>query len=251
MKLSVSGWPGGGSSSLSLVLCKMLNIQHIRGGEAFRYIYKQASYKDSGEDRVTVHNLIEPHMGPIIDSYIDLLINSEVQSDFLIESDIAAFRVGRKKGFFSIFLLTDKSVRSKRMTVDGRKEDGDVLNDVDKSHAYIYKELHGINWFDEDEIREKHACVMDNSTMTIKEELDFVVYELYKQELITEQRRDELLNQTQIEDESFWKDGKESYLSYLRENKLMMEAEEFISNLKNLFSEEIKKLPSEVRDLLD
>lgn len=251
MKLSVSGWPGGGSSSLSLVLCKMLNIKHVRGGETFRYIYKQASFKDSGEDRVTVHNLIEPHIGPIIDAYIDYLIQSNDYNNFLIESDIAAFRVGKKQSFFSIFLLTDNSVRAKRMTIDGREDDGEVLNEVDKSHADTYMELHNISWFDLDEIREKHACVMDNSHMSIKEELDFVFEEMFRQGLLSEERKTELIKQTEQEDKDFWSKGKNWYVEYLRENNLVMDAQEFISNIKDIFPDDVEKLPEEIKQLLD
>ncbi len=180
MKLSVSGWPGGGSSSLSVLLCKMLNIKHIRGSETFRMLYKRLQFSDTGSGHLVAHKLVEPHFGPIYDNFIDFILTSDEYDDILVESDIAAFRVGKINKLFSIFLTTDINTRRERMNIDKRSDDSDELENIDKNHANTYKELHGIEWFKLDEIIATHQFVFDNSDTSIKQELDLIFETMLK-----------------------------------------------------------------------
>ena len=96
MKITVSGWPGGGSSSLSLLLAYHYKFKHLQGGNIFRHIYKSLSFAESGQDRVEAHNYVEPYYGPLHDAYIDELLKDNSVQKTLIENDIASFRVKPK-----------------------------------------------------------------------------------------------------------------------------------------------------------
>ncbi|MCA9381605.1 hypothetical protein KC678_05035 [Candidatus Dojkabacteria bacterium] len=248
MKLSVSGWPGGGSSALSLILCKMLGVKYIYGSNTFRYLYNTLSYGDTGEGRVDAHNYIEPYFGPVYDKYIDLVITTE--DNFLIESDIAAFRVGKQKGFFSIFLVTDQKIRKIRMGKDNRSADGETLEDIDKSHKEMYNKLHGIRWFDLDQIKETHAFVLENSDITIAEELQAIFEEMYTQGLISEDQMTGLIQRSEAEEKEFWENGKKYYQEYLKEHRQVMSVEEILHEISFRFHEEVSEMPDELRDLV-
>ncbi|MCA9387165.1 hypothetical protein KC669_03975 [Candidatus Dojkabacteria bacterium] len=248
MKLSVSGWPGGGSSALSLILCKMLGVKYIYGSNTFRYLYKTLSFGDSGEGRVDAHNYIEPYFGPVYDKYIDLVITKE--DNFLIESDIAAFRVGKQKGFFSIFLITDQEVRKERMGKDNRSDDAETIESVDESHKEMYSKLHGIRWFDLDQIKETHAFVLDNNKLSIAEELQAIFQEMHAQGLIDQEQMTDLVQRSEAEEKEFWENGKKYYQEYLKEHGQVMSVDEILHEISSKFSDEVNEMPEELKSLI-
>ncbi len=250
MKVSVSGWPGGGSSSLSVLLCKILGLKHVRGGETFRYLYKKLEFSDTGSEHLEAHNLVEPYFGPVYDMFIDHILSSKDYDNILVESDIAAFRVGIIPDLFSIFLKTDLEVRKKRMVVDNRSDDKEELENIDKNHEKTYKELHNISWFDLKEITNTHSLLLDNSELSIKDELIQIFEKMNNQEFISGEKLSELKNLAENEEEIFWGNGKAYYNQYLVENNLVLEPEEIIEIIKNKFPEKVQNFPERLRVII-
>lgn len=251
MKLTVSGWPGGGSSTLSLILCKMLNIKHVRGGETFRAIYKALDKADTGHEHLAAHRFVEEYFGPLYDEYIDLKLQGDVTDNYLIETDIGAFRVGNREDLLSIFLLTNEEVRQERLGGDGRSDDGAIVSEIDKNHAGTYQKLHGIEWFNEEQIRATHALVIDNSDMTIADELVSVFNKLEEMNMITKERASELRGMVKEEEQTFWDSGKRYYAGYLNDNGLVMSPTEILVEMGRMFGDEITQFPAELRKAID
>jgi cytidylate kinase len=247
MKLTVSGWPGGGSSTLSLILCKMLNIKHVRGGETFRAIYKALDKSDTGHEHLAAHRFVEEYFGPLYDEYVDKKLSGNDTDNYLIETDIGAFRVGKRDDLLSIFLLTDEKIRQERLGGDGRSDDGEIVSEIDRNHAETYYKLHGIEWFNEQQIRSTHALVIDNSQMTIADELVAVFDALERMEMITKERASELRCMAQAEEATFWDSGKKYYSDYLKEEELVMSPVEILVEMRQIFQDEINGFPSELK----
>ena len=250
MKVSVSGWPGGGSSTLSIILCKMLNLKHVRGGETFRLIYKRLKFSEFGSEHLRAHSLVEPYFGPIYDRFIDYLLISEKYNSILVESDIASFRVGKIPGLFSIFLKTDLKTRKSRMKVDSRPEDGNELEQIDRNHQKTYKELHKIDWFDNKKIEQTHQYVLENSNISIELELKMIFKKMVEQNFITQDYCKRLLKQVKKEEEIFWNKGKSYYNEYLLDNDLVLSSEEILKIINIRFKKVIDTFPSKLKKVI-
>lgn len=247
MKITVSGWAGAGSSTLSLLLAYSLDLKLLQGGNVFRQLYTDLKFKTEGAERNDAHNFVEPYFGPIYDKFIDeFLKNSD--ENFIIENDIASFRVGKLDTVFSIFLAPSIESRRKRAIEDGRPESADVMEDIDREHAQKYFELHGIKFNDIDEITKKHQIVIDTTKVTIREELDTVADRIFKFGFIEQSRRDELFEESSELEKLYWEKGKDYFKSDLISRNLYYEVPEILKKLNNLFPNEISKFPKELAE---
>ncbi len=249
-KIAISGWPGGGTSTLCLLLARNLNLKLVTGGETFRYLGKILNFENTGLDRVRVDQMLEKDFGVIYDKFIDLIIIDDNFSNLLIESDIAAFRLGKVPSLFSIFLQTEEHVRYSRLATDGRDKDQDLLKHRDQENQKFYKELHGIDWFDKVEIANKYNLQIDNSYMTIAEELKVVYRELRKLDYITEQDMEKLISSAEQDDKQYWEKGKQWYLDSLKSDKLVMPPEEILKLISERFSSEVEALPIQLKKII-
>lgn len=251
MKISVSGWPGAGSSTLSLLLCQDLKIKILRGGEVFRYLGKKLNFEDTGVDRHKADKLLEEDFGHLYDKFIDFVIESDESelNNILIESDIAAFRI-QNKNLFSIFLITDTEVRKERLAVDDRDLDVAELEKRDKINRNFYNELHDVDWFDTAEINQKHSLVFDNSYKTIADELREIYKEMSQQGFLNKQEALVKINEAEHTEKNFWDTGKDGVIENLKKDSLFFTSEEILSLIKKYFEKDIEKLPSELRNII-
>ncbi len=251
MKITVSGWPATGGTSLAVLLSKTLNFKLLQGGEVFRYIYRELSFKDKGKSRMEGHNLIEPYFGPLFDEYIDSLILDKNINNILIESDITAFRVGKRKDLFSIFLIASDKKRIERTSIDKRNSEGENLKKIDADHAKIYNELHGINFLNVDEIESKHSLVMDNTNLSISDELNIVYKNLKDLGLLSKNQLEELLINSKAHADHYWKVGKEGIINELIKSGNYYTTEEILKDISKRFKSTILKFPKELQTVIN
>jgi cytidylate kinase len=250
MKLSVSGWHGAGSSTLAIILAKTLNLKLLRGGEVFRYLGKNLKFEDTGKDRYLADQLIEKDFGYIYDKLIDFVIKSEEFDNIMIESDIAAFRVGKLENYFSIFLHPNSAERKNRLSVDMRKEDIDELEKRDEVNRDFYKEMHGVDWMDLDQINEKHALPIENSNVSISDELIMVYKKLTQDGFLNKQDALVHINNAEAEEKNYFEKGKDWYLEELKKNDQLYTSDDILKMIRENFGEEVGKLPKELRRLI-
>lgn len=254
MKFTVSGWPGGGSSSLSLLLAHAYGFKILQGGDVFRYLYKNLSayLNDSGKDRVDAHNFVEPFYGPLHDAYIDELLTDNSIENLLIENDIASFRVGKLPQVCSIFLQTDFEVRKKRMGGDDRADDGDWLKEVDESHNAEYLKINGVGWFDLEVIENTHQLVIENSEITIAETLievaKFVKSFSKNPDILSKSAM--LISEADELEQMFWDNGKEYIVSLLDAKNLRVSPTDVLSDVAKRFPKEINEFPKELKEII-
>ncbi len=250
MKITVSGWPGAGSSTLTLLLAKNLNYKMLTGSEVFRHLGKKLKQNNTGQGRIEADELLEPEFGPIYDKYIDSVLMDEDRDNLIIESDLAGFRIGKADHLLNIFLTPDLEQRKKRLKVDGRHEDIELLEKRTESLRQLYRQIHEIDFTDIIEIKKQYHLVIDNSQMSIASELKIAYEYLNRVQALSIEKFNNLFMNAEKEEEQFWKGGKEEIKKELLDRNLVYGAEEIIAEIKKTFPEEIKNLPEAIRAIL-
>lgn len=245
MKITVSGWAGAGSSTLAILLAHSLEFKLIQGGEVFRYIYKNIGFETKGEDRNEAHKYVEPYFGPLYDEYIDKYLLDPNRENTVIESDITSFRLGKLDDVLSIFLMADVKVRAKRTQGDDRPEDGEIMESIDVEHRDVYQELYGVDVLDETQIRGKHKLVIDNSKISIGEEIKQVVSEISRY-IEGFDGTEAIENADKLVDE-YWEKSKDWYKDQLKEKGLIPSPQETLKEIIEMFPEEFAKFPEELK----
>ncbi len=239
MNIVVSGWPGAGSSTLAILLAHILNYKLLRGSETFRFLGEKLGYNLTGGDRIKADNYLEKYWAPMYDKYIDHLILTK--REYILESDIAAFRIGLHDNLFSIFLAPSLESRQKRLVVDGRPEEVELLARRQTDLAQSYEKLYGFNWLDLKDVIEKYNLVIDSSEMKISKELEYIFEALDLKKRIVN-------SFTKIEEE-FWELGKERFLQILDKSNLLIATESIIKEVIKLSPSDAKNMPTELRDI--
>lgn len=241
-KITISGWPGAGSSTLALLLSSTLKLKLYQGGEVFRFFFRKIE-SETGLGRIQGNAEIEPIIGSLYDKYIDSLIPNKNKSNILIESDIASFRLGKVESVISIFIVATQESRKARTQVDGRPADGDQMLEIDKSHEEEYQKLHGINWFDKNEIEQKHNLVIHNDNLTIAEELDLVYEKLFNTNMIDTDKLNTLKANSKILEGEFWTNGKDFFKQKLKQEGLILSGEDLLRDMWSQFYDIMKNIP--------
>lgn len=240
MKITISGHPGGGSTSLALILCRLLNLKYISGGAFFRYLGERLNYSDTGIDRITADKYLEEFVGKLWDSYVDEILLDKSVENILIESDVASFRLGKLEDVISVFLLTDDAVRKQRLGSDGRALDTEILHVRDMENSNIYKNMYGIDWFSRDQIYSFHNAVIDNSHLTITQTVEKVLGDKFNQKL-----KEECMA---LEDE-FFKSGKKVFLDNLQSKNLLPKVTDTIAIFKVKYADKINLFPEILKNV--
>jgi len=237
MNIVVSGWPGAGSSTLALLLSYYHKYKLLRGTQTFRLIGSKLGYELTGEDRIKADTYLEEYWGPVYDKYVDyILLNFD---NYLVESDIAAFRIGLHDNIFSIFLAPSLESRQKRLASDGRPEEIPLVAQREKDLQRDYINLNNQDWLDLEVVRSKHNLVLDTSYINLADELKIVYESLEKSGQ----------DFKQIE-KDFWNNGKDFYINELQNNDLLISTEEIIRNITKTFRDDIELMPSKLKNII-
>ena len=250
INITVSGWPGSGSTSLALILAVLLNRKYIYIGNLFRYLGSKFGYSNEGDSRPKFDVYIEDIIGKTIDRYIEYKLLND--SDFVIESDIAAFRIGRHPKVFSVFLITDFTERLKRVASDNRGNADLFLEKRDSTLQDSYKKLWNIDYFDVEFIRRRYSFVLDNSNMSLENEVALVLAELQQQPQfiqLSEEYWRNIMAQSQILVAKFWKQGKDSFKQVLKKKGLLIDAHEVLHDITKQFPEDVQQYPEKIRNI--
>ncbi len=249
MNIIISGWPGAGSSTLSMILSNKLNYRLLRGSESFRYLGEKLGYSDLGKDRVLVDTMLENYWGAIYDKYIDYCILN--RDNLVIESDIGAFRVDMGKTHISIFLAPSIEERKDRLINDGREKDVEELINREKQLQQSYLKLHNIDWLDLNEVKKHYDIIITNSKTSISQELDLVYELLFKKNSITPDQYKIFMDNSKLDEESYWSNGKKYYLSLIEKNNLLTTGAEVLKECIELFPLEISHMPRQLRSIIE
>lgn len=248
INIAVSGWPGSGSTSFSLILAAILKRKYLYIGDIFRYLGTELGHTVTGKSEIDFHNYIENIVGHTIDTYIDQKLTTE--NNILLEADIAAFRLGRNPKIFSVFIKTTYEERLRRVVVDARL-DGDIyLSQRDEALKTKYKELWDIDFFDDEAIATKYNLVIDNTNMSLETELKQTIEALNEYHKFSDTFD---INKTYAKIDSevakFWKEGKKSFKKRLMAKKLYVSPQDILHEITKEFPEDVVKFPQEIQNV--
>jgi cytidylate kinase len=250
MKLVVSGWPGTGSSTLCYLLASELDITLIKGTDVFRTVWAKVGAGQTGEKIIELEALIQPTLGLIYDKYIDSILMDNARQNFIIESDIAAFRLGRNTEYYSIFLIANKEARRTRLGVDGRQKDIELLEKREQELQQRYKDLMGLDFLNLETIKEKYNLLLDNSQLTLEAELTAIYQDFLEKGLIDQQKFEKLKIRATEAETQFWNLGKKHYEESLKNAGKIIPGTQIIAELNAMFAKEINEFPEEVKNAL-
>lgn len=245
---SVSGWTGSGATSLSLILCKLFGHRYLHMGGIFRYIGMQLGYSEDGISRPKFDYYIEPIIGATVDKYRDhMLLES---NDILVDSDLGTFLVGKHPKVFSIFLKSSFEERAKKVIKDDREDAVANLKERDKTNKEFYVNLHGIDIYNEDLINKKFTLVIDNSYVSLEEEVRMVAEEIINtKHYSTKLNLEEILERTPEEILNFAKLDKKRYKEELEKEQLVVGAKEIVLDIAKLYPEDVENYPENVQKI--
>ena len=248
INLAVSGWPGSGATSFALILSSLLKRKYMYIGDIFRYLGTELGHSVTGKSQAEFDSYIESIVGKTVDMYVDHKLTTE--SNLLLESDIAAFRIGRNPKIFSVFLRATYEERLRRVRVDGREGGEEYLKMRDDVLSAKYKELWDIDFHSEEMIARKYNLVLDNSNMTIENELMKTIEALNEYHRFTGTfdlyTIHEIINAHVA---SFWEMGKQHFKDNLSRKGLYYKPQEILHEITQEFPEDVVKFPVEVQNV--
>lgn len=249
MKLIISGWPGCGSTTLSLLLSKNLNLKLYKGSETIRFFVEKLSLSQSGEGIIKVEKLIQPYWGPIYDNYIKSIFK-DGRDNIIVDSDITGFLVDKDPQIFSIFLHSSREARLKHFSTDNRPDDGRLIDELDQKIKREYMALYNIDFLDLDYVAKYYSLLLDNSDKPIEKELVEVYKSLMDSKLLPPQEFVTLSANAANESKEYWEKGKPHYLNLLKEKDLVVNGIEIIKEIKKIYPDEVSKLPKHLHDII-
>jgi cytidylate kinase len=247
VNIALSGWSGVGTTSLTLVLALLLKRRYLYIGKVFRYLDSKLRTSDKALT-LEFEQFIQPQVGRMLDNYIDYkLLNSD---NLIVESDLSTFRIGKHPKVYSVFIKATEAVRERRTRKEGRKKLEAPLSERDAAIREEYKKLWEIDIFDEELIYKKYNLIIDNSKLSVEQELRAILERLqehpkfksdYKWPQI-EKNVPKVLNW-------YEKQGKAKIEKELTKRKLIIDVTEILTETVKLFPEDIQSFPPAVQKL--
>lgn len=169
MRLSVSGLPGSGTSSVSRLVAARLGVEHVDGGSVFR-----ALAAERGMDLAAFGALAEAD--PAIDRELDERLAERARAgDVLLESRLAGWILaGEGLEGLRVWIACDPDERARRVARrdGGTAEDAAAANAArEASEAARYRAYYGIDLGD----LGVYHLVLDSTSVPVEELVEQVV----------------------------------------------------------------------------
>ncbi|WKZ28128.1 MAG: hypothetical protein QY330_00775 [Candidatus Dojkabacteria bacterium] len=248
INLALTGWPGVGTSTLTLLLAHILQKQYIYIGSVFRAINNHLKETSSVGLTPEFEATIQPMIGRTMDNYVDHVLLNE--KGIILESDLAAFRIGKNPKVYSIFIKANLEARKDREKADGRVGVETSIEDRDASLKREYIKLWDTNIFDEELIAKKYNLIIDNSNLSVAEE----VYAILERYCSLPQNKgilnyDSLVLRAKNILKKYHKKTKAKIKEDLDKAGLSYTETEIMTDIAKTFPEDIQSFPKEVQNL--
>ena len=141
MKITISGLPGSGTTTVAKLVCKMLNLKLISAGEIFRQMAAQRGMTLEEFGKFAEQN-------PEIDTLIDKTQKelAEKEDNVVVEGRLSGWMV--KDADLKIWLFADSEVRYERIA-EREKKSITIVRQETRAREEIekrrYKKFYGIN----------------------------------------------------------------------------------------------------------
>ncbi len=173
MRITISGPPGSGKTTVCKLLSERLGIDYIISGEIFREMAKKLNVSLAEFGRLAKE---DPRYDRMVDE--DMTNSAMMRGDIILEGRLAAHNMARNDiPAFKVYLDAPPKVRASRIyereTGDLEKVMAEMLERED-CEAARYQQWYGIDLKD----MSVYDLVVDTSTRTPSEVVDLIVQEL-------------------------------------------------------------------------
>ena len=246
ISIALSGWSGVGCTKTTLLLAQLLHRQYVYIGAVFRELGMRMGYDDEGHDRPNIDAYLEDHIGRVIDLYIEWKLTQG--KPLILESDIAAFRIGHHPNVFSIFLKADAPVRYERVRLDNRKGDVEVLKKRDAILRQKYIELWDIDIFDETLITTKYNHVIDSSQMPIEQVVRACLQFMQQDARLLDQLDfDIAFAAIPSVTQRYESEGRSAFRDHLDSQYLLIPVDQILDEIATTFPDHVAQFPDDIK----
>lgn len=175
MRISISGPPGSGKTTVCMEVAKRLDCDYVLVGQIFRQMAQERRM-----DLETFSRLAEED--ETIDMELDsrMLALAKANEDIVLEGRLTgALLKARKVPVFAVFVTADERVRAERIAQRESKDVEQVLNNMrtrERSESKRYRAYYGIDPND----RKIYDLWIDSTNMSAERVADIVVAEARK-----------------------------------------------------------------------
>lgn len=232
MNIIISGWPSSGTTSLSLLLAYGLGFQYLYVGGIFKHLAATYAGATSGED----YTKFEEEFSTQIDDYLEAYSKHKIETEdsLLLDSKITGFNV-EALYVKEIMVVASQAVRAERAGTDNRLDAEATIKARDKNLQESWIQKYGIDLYSTEQLKQNYDLVLDNSNLTIAEELREIIATF---ELETTHTPEQLEN-------LFWKQGKAFIRQQIYERGLTIKPETAVTEMLELtpdFKEVLQKM---------
>lgn len=248
MNIIISGWPAAGTTSLSLILAYLLEYKYIYAGGLMKYMAQQAVGTDNGVKYIEFERSFGPYFDIIWEPYARWKVTTS--DKLMLEAKTAGFFI-EDENVYEIMVIADLQTRTIRAQGDKRKDNITTINARDQELRQRWIKEFQVDLFNEDQVLSQYDLVLDNSKMTIEEELETTLRYLEEDYRFPE---DNLSIQRIKVPEAVnlhWQHGKDYFRKLLYENNQYVLPEIIIKELKYQFPDLLAKLPASVKSMID
>ncbi|MEI6886878.1 MAG: cytidylate kinase family protein [bacterium] len=221
-KLIISGEPGAGSTSISLLLAYYLKMKLIYAGMIQRKLAKALGYEEEGERFVEYTKVLV--------SKYDIAVDQSMRKYILENNNVIAD--SKINGFFDyptdvfkVYLLCSREVRNERILSQGRKDGLKLLEERENANRLSFIKIYGFDMADEATIRKHYDLVIDSSKLNIPETLELILKGFGK-----EFNSEELVDL----DKKYWELKKEYFRSELSNQGLLADVKDIVNSILSI-----------------
>jgi cytidylate kinase len=248
MKLVISGLPGCGASSLALLASYHFGLSLIKGSASFRYIAQHLGAVSNNDETLIIEKEVQPYWGPVYDKFVSKLLSSEsLYNDICIDSDIAGFMSETQHGLIRVFLHANMTARTDRFSTDQRSASPEFIKEIDQKLQREYQQLYGFDFLNLEFVRTKYEILIDNSDLTLAEELNLIQTHLQKENILGQYINQESFDELERD---FWLYGKSHFTRLLESKNLVRSGPEVIKMVVESLSDDIKSLPEKLQNII-
>lgn len=249
MKLIYSGWPGSGTTTLTLLTADLFNLKYYYAGSVLKHFALEIVGADSGDAYVDFEDKFGAAWDKIWEAYAQHKIE-HTDDSMLMEGKTAGF-LYQADDAFKIFMKATVEARIRRWEMDHRAQAAETIKRRDAEVRERWIEVIGVDTYDEELIKHKFDLVMDTSNMTIEDELYAVLDSVERSKLSPDFDFKEARSKVPTLVKDFWAKGKSHYRQHLLAKHLLVSPQDVFYEWQQMLPQMLSELPREMQTVVN
>lgn len=238
MKITISGWPGAGTTTLTLILANILEFEYVYAGGLFKYFSTEINNADSGNAFMEFENTYGRAWDEIWEAYAKKRIESP--GNLILEGKTAGFLYSGAD-LFKIILTCSVEERARRWKSEDRKDAEETIRRRDEEVGSRWKELFGMELYNTETFKNIFNLILDTTQLNISEEVAAILKAMGKEVHMSEIEKWELL---------FWRHGKSFLQQELAKKNLLNTPESILKEWNISMKEYVEALPQAMKNVV-